>query len=69
MSGGLGDDLIIGSDGDDSLDGGYVDADGKLAGGGRDVLIGLGGDDTLDGFCADRLHGGTGIDVLKFAEP
>ncbi|WP_417517094.1 hypothetical protein [Minwuia sp.] len=65
VSGGLGDDQIRTSSGDDSLDGG--DGDDVLnASSGRDTLLGGAGNDTLiassgDG---DQLFGGNGDDIL-----
>ena len=69
----LGDDLIVGRDGDDSIDGadGHdtafgAEGDDDLTGGaGHDWLFGGEGDDTLDGGDGnDRLIGGEGADTL-----
>jgi Ca2+-binding RTX toxin-like protein len=58
LSGGNGDDLVIGDSGDDILRGGSED-------GGRDVLVGRGGDDDLAGGPGtDELDAGPGRDVL-----
>ena len=69
----VGDDLIVGRDGDDSIDGadGHdtafgAEGDDDLTGGaGHDWLFGGEGDDTLDGGDGnDRLIGGEGADML-----
>lgn len=68
--GGLGNDVIRGSDGDDSLGGGSgVDAGAGPRDGGRDVLLGLGGDDELEGSGEDRMSGGPGNDELGSPGP
>jgi len=55
LSGGLGDDILIGNNKGDSLNGGL----------GADVLIGNGGTDYLDGGEGeDTIYGGIGADVL-----
>jgi Ca2+-binding RTX toxin-like protein len=59
-----GDDLLSGSDGNDTLAGGNGD-DVLLGGAGNDILNGGAGDDILvGGTGADVLHGGAGDDLL-----
>ncbi len=64
MNGGDGDDVLTGSDGNDTLDGG--DGDDKLSGlGGNDTINGGAGNDVLSGGSGnDNLAGGDGDDSL-----
>jgi Ca2+-binding RTX toxin-like protein len=69
LSGGAGDDILIGYGGNDTLDGGN-DSDGNdvLYGGtGNDILSGRGGNDWLDGGDGSDVldGGGTGNDTLN----
>ncbi|NBC95480.1 MAG: hypothetical protein GVY27_03880, partial [Deinococcus-Thermus bacterium] len=62
--GGDDDDVIFGGSGDDTLDGG-IDDDSISGGAGHDSVIGGSGDDTLDGGAdADVVRGGAGDDVI-----
>lgn len=62
--GGTGDDLIIGNDVANRLQGGAGD-DTLLGAGGDDILVGEAGADNLDGEAGnDRLYGGDGDDTL-----
>jgi Ca2+-binding RTX toxin-like protein len=63
-----GDDVLIGSDGDDAISGGSGD-DIIFGGAGRDLLNGNEGDDQLFGGAgADDLKGGAGDDILDGGE-
>jgi Ca2+-binding RTX toxin-like protein len=65
LSGGTGNDRIIGSGGPDLLDGG-LGVDALIGGGGEDLLIGAAGRDRLNGGAApDVLYGGAGRDKLN----
>jgi hypothetical protein len=65
LSGGAGNDRIIGSGAPDLLDGG-VGADALIGGGGEDLLGGATGRDRLNGGAApDVLYGGRGRDKLN----
>ncbi|ETX27303.1 choice-of-anchor I family protein [Roseivivax isoporae] len=64
LTGGRGDDRIVGFDGRDSLEGGDGD-DRVIGGGGRDLVSGGAGNDTLWGGDAnDTIVGGDGDDVI-----
>lgn len=76
IDGGLGDDILIGSDADATLRGGdgidtLIGGDGNdtLEGGaGNDILIGGAGDDVLFGGAGDdTLYGGSGNDIARFS--
>ncbi|MEH1835587.1 MAG: calcium-binding protein [Nostoc sp.] len=64
------DDLIVGSNGNDTLSGGYRrndDNDSLIGGYGNDSLIGGSGNDTLiGGYGNDSLIGGSGTDTFAF---
>lgn len=64
LSGGSGDDQILGRGGDDRLEG--EAGDDTIAGGdGEDRIDGASGDDSLDGGARDdRIEGGSGADTL-----
>jgi hemolysin type calcium-binding protein len=65
LSGGTGNDRIIGSGGPDVLDG-AGGADALIGGGGEDILTGAAGRDRLTGGAApDALYGGGGRDKLN----
>jgi Ca2+-binding RTX toxin-like protein len=65
LSGGTGNDRILGSGGPDLLDG-AAGADALIGGAGEDLITGLGGRDRLRGGAApDVLHGGGGRDKLN----
>jgi Ca2+-binding RTX toxin-like protein len=65
LSGGTGNDRIIGSGGPDVLDG-AGGADALIGGGGEDILTGAAGRDRLAGGAApDALYGGSGRDKLN----
>jgi hypothetical protein len=65
LSGGTGNDRIIGSGGPDVLDG-AGGADALIGGGGEDILTGAAGRDRLSGGAApDALYGGGGRDKLN----
>ena len=74
LSGGNGNDLLLGELGNDTING-DADNDSLIGGGGRDKIDGgdgndtgkgNGGDDTLDGGAgSDVLEGGTGDDVIS----
>lgn len=65
LLGGIGDDIITGNGGDDTLDGGGDD-DSILGGIGDDLIRGSSGDDSLFGEAGDdRLFGGAGSDQLS----
>ena len=59
MNGGLGDDILIGSEGDDLLNGGDGD-DTALMGAGDDTFVWNPGDDN------DTLEGQAGFDTMLF---
>jgi uncharacterized repeat protein (TIGR01451 family) len=65
VTGGAGDDLILGNFADNTLAGGAGN-DTLLGGDGNDTLLGGAGNDTLDGCAgADSLLGGDGKDILN----
>jgi Ca2+-binding RTX toxin-like protein len=75
VSGGIGDDGIVGGGAADTLDGGEGDDilygqsgdDVLLGGAGRDRIDGGAGDDLIDGGAgADTIHGGAGYDIVTF---
>jgi Ca2+-binding RTX toxin-like protein len=65
LSGGTGNDRIIGSGGPDLLDG-AAGVDALIGGGGEDLMTGAAGRDRLNGGAApDVLHGGGGRDKFN----
>ena len=68
LSGGAGDDMLVGGEGSDGLYGGAGD-DILIAGAGDDRLEGDAGNDTLiGGEGNDKLYGGSGDDTYVFAK-
>jgi Ca2+-binding RTX toxin-like protein len=67
VTGGAGDDVLVGGDGSDTLNGG-TDADRLEGGGGNDTLNGETGDDSLDGGLGnDVLNGHAGVDLADYS--
>ena len=58
--------IVKGTEGDDTLDGSYIDVDSDVVTDGDDMLEGLGGNDLLDGGAgADSMDGGAGKDYIS----
>ena len=78
LTGSVHNDLLVGDDNDNELDGGQGGADTLKGGGGDDELVGVQGDDTLKGGGgddtfrggggADDIDGGSGIDTATYSE-
>jgi Ca2+-binding RTX toxin-like protein len=76
QTGGSSNDILTGTEGNDSIDGGngsdilfgYAGNDTLIGGNGTDFLLGSAGDDLLDGGNgSDTLRGGLGEDIFVFA--
>ncbi len=60
--------IVKGTEGNDVLDGSYIDVDNDVVTAGDDTIEGLGGDDILEGLAgADTLDGGEGTDTASYA--
>lgn len=65
-----GEQLFIGTDGNDLLTGGEASSDALVSGGGTDILVGKGGDDrfVISGTGGKTIVDSTGVDTLDFSQ-